>query len=493
MRRSELAGLVVALVASACIHDYTLDEDASGGAHAGGAGAGGTSVLAPIEIPLPPACTSASGGAGTIQWQQQAGGDEAQAVRDLVVDAQSNVIVAGDFRGTVPFGDHVLESQGGFDQFVAKLDCAGEPLFAIGVGSAVDQELFTRLAVDSAGHIIIAGELIGRFDFGAGPMTAADGDVFVVALDPDGQPRWQFQAGDVGRQLARAVAVDPSGRIVVAGFFQNVLTIDGVDYTSQGAYDVFVLRLSPDGEVLDVRTFGSPSEEFVEAIAISPTGRIALTGTIEDSTVGVSFGGPALVSAGGDDAFVAVLDDGLDPVWSKSFGSADVDAQHFQQGKRVVFDGEEVVLLTRIRGAITFEPGSPLNAELGMGLARFDAQGDPVASKVFDHVAFAHGLAIAPGGDVFVGGEYWAPLDLGGTVLPAHGGQDGFFARLSPGFGHRWSHGFGGPLDDQVFSLALAPEGGLFVGGNFRDAMILGDTELVSAGDADLLLLEAHP
>jgi outer membrane protein assembly factor BamB len=488
MRRSELAGLLVALVGSACIHDYTIDEGADGGAHAGGAGAGGS-----IELPPPPTCASATGDGGTIRWVERAGGEEAQAVRDLVVDANSNVIVAGDFRGTLAFGDHVLESQGGFDQFIAKLDCAGEPLFAIGVGSAVDQELFTRLAVDTAGHIVVAGELIGKFDFGAGPMTAADGDVFVVALDPDGKPRWQFQAGDVGRQLARAVAVDPSGRIVVAGFFENVLTIAGVDYPSQGAYDVFVLRLSPEGEVFDVRTFGSPSEEFIESIAISPTGRIALAGTIEDSAVGVSFGGPALLSAGGDDAFVAVLDDGLDPVWSKSFGSGDVDAQHFQQGKRVAFDGEEVVLLTRVRGAITFEPQSPMNAELGIGLARFDAQGHPVSSALFDHVAFAHGLAVAPGGDVFVGGEYWAPLDLGGTVLPAHGGQDGFFARLSPNFVHRWSQGFGGPLDDQVFSLALAPEGELYVGGNFRDAVVLGDKEIVSAGDADLLLLEADP
>ncbi len=488
MARSELGGLL-AIGLLACIHEYSLHDDPQPGG--GGQGAGGEGAAAGGGAM--PTCAPIGPDGGTIVWAERAGGPQAQAVRDLVVDADANLIVAGDFRGALAFGPFELESQGGFDQFVAKLDCNGQPLFAMAVGSAIDQELFTRLAVDAANNIIIAGELVGKFDFGAGPMITADSDVFVVKLDADGSPQWQLQLGGTGRQLARAVAVDPSDHIVVAGYFQGTLSVGGDELVSQGAFDTFVLRVSPEGIPLAWRSFGSPSEEFIEAVAVSADGRVALTGVVEDTNVGVSFGGEPVVSQGGDDAFVAVLDASLDHVWSRGFGSPDPDAEHFQQGKRVAFWGEDVVLLSRVRGQIDFGGGPLSPSLLGMALARFNGLGEHRASAVFDHVSFAHGLAVSPGGEVFVGGEYFAPLTLGDTELPSFGAQDGFFARLSPTFEHRWSRGFGGPLDDQVYALGLARAGQLLVGGNFRQAMVLGNEELISAGDADLLLLRADP
>ena len=49
------------------------------------------------------------------------------------------------------------------------------------------------LTVDSAGNIIVAGELSGTADFGGGPITSsANIDGFVASFDADGQHRYSF-------------------------------------------------------------------------------------------------------------------------------------------------------------------------------------------------------------------------------------------------------------------------------------------------------------
>ncbi|MBL9027306.1 MAG: hypothetical protein JNL21_34245 [Myxococcales bacterium] len=487
-----VAILAASSLTAGCIHDYSLvDEQTEVGGGGSTPAPGPSPTPNSIDWPVRELCHSDGPGANLVRWVKRAGDSRTQNLRDLVVDKDGNVIVVGDFRGRISFGEDEIVSDGGFDQFIAKLDCAGNVIFARGFGSYENQELFTRLAVDGAGNIVVAGELVGTFDFGAGPMAGNASDAFVVKLAPDGSPLWQWQAGGPGRQLVRAVTVQPDGRVVVAGYFQGTLPVAGDDLDSVGAHDAFLVAFDDDGAPQQWRTFGSPLDEFVDGMACSTSGRIAITGVIQDTAAGVSFGGPTLVSNGGDDAFVAVFDASLVHSWSANFG--DDGATSYQNGKRVVFSGEGLYLLTRVNGSIDFGGGELGPAWNGMGLARFDWQGHHLASAMFENIPFAHGLAVAPNGDVFVGGEFFDELALGGPVLFSYGGQDGFFARLSPTFQHRWSRGFGGSQHDQVFSLAVAPSGALYVGGNFRDSMMFDDTLLTSAGEADLLILEADP
>ncbi|MBL8741086.1 MAG: hypothetical protein JNK04_08335 [Myxococcales bacterium] len=499
-------GVLVQLGPLGCIHDYELTEGEPGGRGGseglgglgGSAGLGGNGGLGGSGGsggsggggPRPDRCALEPGSTpGSAQWSYATGDEQAQAIRDLVVDSKGSAIIVGDFRGSLDFGLGVMESEGGFDQFVTKLDCTGSPQLSMRFGSAVEQELFTRVAVAAGDDIVIAGELIGSFDFGGGPISSADGDVFVVKLSPSGQLIWQRTFGGPGRQLARALAVDSSNRVLIAGYFQGTMTIGEDELSSVDAdFDAFLLRLDPDGHPLEHRVFGSPSEEFVEAMAVSETGAIAITGTIEDVDVGTSFGGPALVSAGGDDAFVAVFDDQLEHVWSAGFGGVDL-----QQGKRVVFQGDDLVVMARVAGTMDFGGGPLTPTTLGIALARFDAQGTHLVSKAFDHVAFAHGLAVFDNGDVAVGGESQGALDLGGPLWPSFGGQDLFFARLDQELEHVWSRAYGGTGDDQIFSLGIDPWGGVLLGGNFRQTVAFDGEMLESAGDADLLIARVAP
>ena len=84
--------------------------------------------------------------------------------------------------------------------FVAKLDRDGGPLWSLGAGDPSYQR-GTSVAVDRSDQILVAGEFEGTVDFGAGPLEPWEYDVFlakfartaadVVPAGPDTEPTLQ--------------------------------------------------------------------------------------------------------------------------------------------------------------------------------------------------------------------------------------------------------------------------------------------------------------
>jgi hypothetical protein len=110
---------------------------------------------------------------------------------------------------------------------------------------------FATVAVAPSGNVILGGDFTGTVDFGAGPVSAATGfgDGFVVAFDPDGSPLWSVHYGDPPLSptspdpprpyVVESVAVDPAGDVLVLGFH------------STGVYGgMFVVKLDPQGNLL---------------------------------------------------------------------------------------------------------------------------------------------------------------------------------------------------------------------------------------------------
>ena len=105
--------------------------------------------------------------------------------------------------------------------FVAKLDATGRLVYATVFGG--DRVSSGRgIAVDGAGRAYVAGATNStdfpttrgalQRSYGGGPY-----DAFVTALDTRGRLRWSTLLGDTHYDEANAIAVDRSGRAVVAG------------------------------------------------------------------------------------------------------------------------------------------------------------------------------------------------------------------------------------------------------------------------------------
>ncbi len=77
-------------------------------------------------------------------------------------------------------------------------------------------------------------------------------------------------------------------------------------------------------------------------------------------------------------------------------------------------------------------------------------------------------------GNVYVGGAFFATLNLGGTTLTSPNGyRDAFVAKYSPSGAHQWSKRYGGTLqDDGTTGIAVDSLGNVVVAGYFKGTAI---------------------
>ena len=117
---------------------------------------------------------------------------------------------------SIKVGDRTLESAGGTDAFVAKLDKTGKVLWAERYGGKGD-EAITGLAVDREGNVVIGGKAQGDVDLGGqalkpqlrGPQQRS---LFVAKLNASGKSLWVRELARGQRLGGRRCGGVPGGK-----------------------------------------------------------------------------------------------------------------------------------------------------------------------------------------------------------------------------------------------------------------------------------------
>ncbi len=107
-----------------------------------------------------------------------------QEAADVAVGLDGSIFVTGSAEGVVDFGDGALVGPGDVDLFVVKLSPQGIPAWRLRRGGEGPQ-WGRGIAVDPQGNVIVAGDFQGTLDLGNGALTSAGStDLFVAKLPP---------------------------------------------------------------------------------------------------------------------------------------------------------------------------------------------------------------------------------------------------------------------------------------------------------------------
>ncbi len=176
--------------------------------------------------------------------------------QSVALDGSGNVVVGGIYSESVDFqpgsGITTLPAVGGV--FITKLNSSGGLVWARALEKGIGNSnpYVPGLAVDSAGSIYAAGSFSGTIDLDPGTgtdvRTSAGGlDIFVVKLTAVGNYSWGESFGGTGSDAAFGIAVDSTGDVHLAGYYQNMVDFDptnGTFYlTTNGVSKAFRLRL----------------------------------------------------------------------------------------------------------------------------------------------------------------------------------------------------------------------------------------------------------
>ncbi len=177
---------------------------------------------------------------------------------NLVVDAENNVLITGSSTGV-----------NNNDLITIKYNPLGQESWSArynGPANGADQG--TALAVDTTGNVIVVGYSIH-------PVSHAD--FVTIKYSPSGEMMWSalYNGASDSSDFARAVAVDCSGSIYVAG--ESLCEGSG--------NDLVIIKYDADGHMLWERRYNNPNNtsDALIALALDPCGHPILAGNIVNS------------------------------------------------------------------------------------------------------------------------------------------------------------------------------------------------------------------
>ena len=400
---------------------------------------------------------------GSLNWIVPFPGQSTSAVGQtsaVAVDASGNIEVAGSFSGSVKFGSTTLAAPSMTDAFVAKLNSSGTVLWAVqttGTTSKVDAA--SAIAPDGSGGAYVAGSYYSAMTVGSTVLTAAgQSEAWAAHLDSTGHFLWaKSTSGSAGSvAVMNGLAVDPSGRLVMAGNFAGSVNFDPAGstvLTGAGSYDVATWVLNADGTLAWAKGFGGPNYDQAGAVAVDTSGDVYVTGAFS-GTVNFNPSGTAinLTAKGTYDVFVLKLSPTGSTTWADSFVGSNGPA--IGNGL-VVSPAGQVIVGGWFVGTLDFDPGAGTNSVASRGaedvfVATLDASGNFVAVTTGggNGSDMAFGLAINGSGTVAVAGTYNGPgtappgpTSFGSTSLATIGSVDIFVASLAQSGGGSTSLG----------------------------------------------------
>lgn len=260
---------------------------------------------------------------GTLLWSRQFGAAQDDHGSRVATDAAGNIYLAGDFQLTVAFGTNSLTSAGGSDLYLVKLSPAGTVLWAQRAGGTGNDSQ-ARVAVDASGNPVLSGAFQGTASFGTNVLTSAGGnDGFVAKYDPNGNVLWVQSVGGSGNDQANEITVDSASNIFVAGEFSTASAFGATNLTSLGGTDAFIAKYSAAGSLLRLWQVGSPGDDRGRGVGVDALGNVYLHG---DFGGVLNFGGFTITNAAGSrDVFALKTDATATPLWLKRAGSSGTD------------------------------------------------------------------------------------------------------------------------------------------------------------------------
>lgn len=321
------------------------------------------------------------------------------------------------------------------------------------------------VSVDGLDGVYITGSL----NFGGG---APSGEATIARYTAEGQLVWQRIFGSPDFDTATAVDSDASGNVVVSG------RTDGSLFgTHAGGQDSFVVKYDVDGNLLWAKQFGSAGGDFVWDISLDGSGNVFVVGFTSGDLEGTSHGL--------NDAFVRKYDPNGNHLWTRQFGTTNLDYGH-----GLATDAQGNVYVVGRTADSLF--GQTYGGWEDAFLVKFDADGNELWGRLFGSAESdsARSVVLDAMGGVLVAGE------TGGLGFQQDHLQQIMLAKFDTDGTFQWQTELGSSEKEWIQGMKLAPDGTLLVcgltAGVFGDEHFGGNDAFVCSLDPVGNLLWAH-
>ncbi|HTN89914.1 MAG TPA: hypothetical protein VL242_39835, partial [Sorangium sp.] len=180
----------------------------------------------------------------------------------IAVDpSDDSIAIVGAFKSTVDFGGGPLTSNTSgaqYDALVAKYDSSGNELWSSSFGNGMSWG--RHVAIDSSGDIIVSGDFHGSIDFGSNTSTlnnvGSPLSTFVAKFDDSGTDLWSKHFGN-GQTWYHGLALNSADDVLLTGSFSNSVNFGGGTFTATDGPDAFFVQWDTTGAYVDSMSSGT--------------------------------------------------------------------------------------------------------------------------------------------------------------------------------------------------------------------------------------------
>jgi len=313
---------------------------------------------------------------------------------------------------------------------------------------------------------------------------------------------WANKATGSSNDFANAITADASGNSYVAGQFSSAtFTINSTSLTNTGATDIFIAKYNAGGTMQWAKKAGGSSIDIASAIAVDASGNVYVAGYFNGSTC--TFGSTSLTNTQNlySDIFLVKYNSTGTVQWAKKAGGTSNDMAY---GVTVDASGYVYITGSYSSHTCTFGTVTLTNTDTTTAdifLAKYDSNGNVQWAKGAGGTKFdnATSVKVDASGNIFISGYYYSSTISFGTTTLTNAGStsyaDIFLAKYNSSGTVQWAKSVGGTSNDEANAVALDASGNIYLGGWYSSSSLHFDTITLTnpVGYSKIFLTKYNP
>lgn len=259
-----------------------------------------------------------------LQWVQQIAGTGVTDCKSIVEDPNGNIVLGGYFQHNLQFQDVSYSIEGFSNIFMFWLDPTGNIFQDLKTSDSNFGEI-VDMVVNSEDDIIITGNFYGTLTKDNVALNSIGGqNFFVIKVNPDGFFEWGVESLE-GGNLSEGVDVDSEDSIYICGSFEDGIIIEGTTYNATSFnHSTLVVKYFTDGSNDWVYTISGFNETHGKGISVNDFDEIGCIAEFREATF-MGDSDTTLTGNLGYDGFFFLLDQNGQFDFVKVFGGINDD------------------------------------------------------------------------------------------------------------------------------------------------------------------------
>jgi len=256
-----------------------------------------------------------------LQWQKTYGGSDDDRGNDIIQTSDGGYAVIGYSKSN---DGNVTMNNGAHDFWVSKLDASGNMLWGKNYGF-LGADIGTSIIQSNDGGYLLSGVLDVSASNGEGnsknsksssSKRHAGGDYWVIKINALGEKQWRrYFGGTFTDTPYDAIQTEDNGYLIVGSSDSGDVDIKD----NKGTYDFWVVKISETGTLVWEKSFGGTQTDEARAISKSNDGNYIIVGDTRSNDTDVSF------NNGATDLWVIKISPIGELIWEKSIGGNSFD------------------------------------------------------------------------------------------------------------------------------------------------------------------------